>query len=165
MSTNRPVMTAAFNLLLKAANIVSLFALCIMVVLTTMDVFLRYLFSKPITGNIEMTQFLMVFIAFGMGLGLSNGKVIKLTLLSEKFTPKVSSVVESTTDLIGIAFLIVVSWTLFSEGVLSKHMYTVSNILMWPFYIFQIAMALAFTILLAAMLGKFIIDIENMVKR
>jgi len=74
---------------IEIVGFVALIAIVIMMLLTTVDVFLRYLFDSPLLGSFEMTELLMVSIA-GLSLAwctLKSGH-IRVDIITNMFSKK-----------------------------------------------------------------------------
>lgn len=73
----------------------SLITIVVMMLLTTADVILRYLFDRPILGSMEMTELLMVSIA-GLSLAwctLKSGH-IRVDIITNMFSKKTNRVID-----------------------------------------------------------------------
>jgi len=73
----------------------SLVAIVIMMMLTTADVILRYIFDRPILGSMEMTELLMVSIA-GLSLAwctLKSGH-IRVDIITNMFSKKTNRTID-----------------------------------------------------------------------
>lgn len=87
--------SALFTQLINIVGFLALFTLIAMMMLTTVDVFLRYFFDRPILGSIELVELMMVSIA-GLSLAwctLRSGH-IRVDLLLGFFSKKTNRVID-----------------------------------------------------------------------
>jgi TRAP-type transport system small permease protein len=83
----------------------------IMMLLTAADVVLRYFFNKPIAGSFEITEYLMVLIiSFTLAFAAANDGMVKVTLLSERLSPRTQSIFNAFTGIFGIGLFIFLAW-------------------------------------------------------
>jgi len=84
-----------FTHLINIVGFLALITLIAMMMLTTVDVFLRYFFDRPILGAIEMVELLMVSIA-GLSLAwctLKSGH-IRVDIVISMFSKKTNRVID-----------------------------------------------------------------------
>ena len=115
-------MIALTNYLHKIVKFIAAFALLVMMVLTFVDVNLRYWMGEPILGSNEMTEFLLGTIVF-TGLVIVSGERshIVVTLfepLLQKTIPKFYKWLRLTTNLLGILAVtyLITNYTLFMHS-------------------------------------------------
>ncbi|UCG68082.1 MAG: TRAP transporter small permease [Thermoplasmata archaeon] len=80
---------------IEIVGFVALIAIVIMMMLTTTDVILRYLFDSPILGSMEMTELLMVSVA-GLSLAwctLKSGH-IRVDIIINMFSKKTNRTID-----------------------------------------------------------------------
>jgi TRAP-type C4-dicarboxylate transport system permease small subunit len=96
---------------------VARFALFGMMLLTCCDVFLRYVFNRPIVGSYDLVALLgSVVIAFSIPqTTLNKGHVIMETL-TVKLTAKTQKIFAVITGCIGIITFVILGWNLFVYG-------------------------------------------------
>ena len=81
-----------------------------MMMLTVIDVFLRYFFSKPITGSTEYSTYMMIGVGFlGLGLCALNDGHVKVDLIANWYSEKSLLIIDSINYflVVGISMLII----------------------------------------------------------
>ncbi len=81
--------------IIDIVSFVSLMTIVVMMMLTTADVILRYLFDRPILGSMEMTELLMVSVA-GLSLAwctLKSGH-IRVDIITNMFSKKTNKTID-----------------------------------------------------------------------
>lgn len=82
--------------IIDIVGFVSLMTIVVMMMLTTADVILRYLFDRPILGSMEMTELLMVSVA-GLSLAwctLKSGH-IRVDIITNMFSKKTNKTIDA----------------------------------------------------------------------
>lgn len=130
--------------------------LALMMFLTAMDVACRYLFNNPISGAMELVEFMMaILIPFSIAYCAFCKSHVAVEFILEKMPTKVQNIVAFPMNLLTILFLLIISW----QGVLytvetyeSKLTSSVLLIVAYPFVIpVSIGMAVFAVILLYEM--------------
>lgn len=85
--------------------------LAAMMFLIAMDVILRYIFNRPVTGAFELVEYMMaILIPFGIAYcALRNGHV-SVDLVVSRFSRKTQSIVGSITTLLGLGLFLLITW-------------------------------------------------------
>ncbi|MFC1946195.1 TRAP transporter small permease [Chloroflexota bacterium] len=81
-----------------------------MMLLTVADVFLRYVFSRPIIGTTEITEMLMACMVLAMAWCAVERRMVKVELVMGRFSPRVQAIVDSITYLAGMALTAILAW-------------------------------------------------------
>jgi len=91
--------------------IISYFAFSFVVLSTMLDVFLRYFFSKPIMGVIELNQCMMPVMVF-MAIGLTQQKKghISVTILLNRIKAKYRIFLELGAYILAFGFSVLFGW-------------------------------------------------------
>ena len=115
-------------------NVIAGIALTFMMVITTVDVILRF-FRMPIVGTYELVAFAGgVVIGFALPqTTLSQGHVI-VDFFIERFSPEKKAAFQMATRLIGIALFSLVGWNMMKMGMDMLRTGEVSLTLEMPFY-------------------------------
>jgi TRAP-type C4-dicarboxylate transport system permease small subunit len=75
------------------------------------DVFLRYVFSRPSIWITEVSTYLFLYIIFlATAYTLQQGTHIKVTFLLDPFSPRVKRVIDLITSVFAIIFTVVLLW-------------------------------------------------------
>ncbi|MFC1864029.1 TRAP transporter large permease subunit, partial [Thermodesulfobacteriota bacterium] len=92
-------------------NIAGLAALFSMVLVTFVDVFMRYIFSRPIKGVLEITEVIMICAIFLAVASTYNEKGhVCIDVITEKLKGKAKLILEFITTLISAGVLAIVVW-------------------------------------------------------
>jgi TRAP-type C4-dicarboxylate transport system permease small subunit len=135
----------------------------LMVLLTTADVLLRYIFRSPITGAYELTEFMMVVVAFpALAWCAVKGGHVKVDLVMSRLPPRVQSIVDSITLLAALGTYVIMTWQGAMQANLVK---ATSSLLRWPHVPFYWVMALGLAVLCLAIVTLVIKNIAEAVKK
>jgi TRAP-type C4-dicarboxylate transport system permease small subunit len=100
----------------KFLNAVGGVILVLMMLLTVVDVILRYL-GKPITGTYELMGFSgALVIGFAIAQASLDDAHISVDILTERLSPMRKEILLITTKLIGLVLFALISWALFMKG-------------------------------------------------
>jgi TRAP-type C4-dicarboxylate transport system permease small subunit len=149
----------------RGLNIGGMVVLVAMMLLTVMDVLLRYFFIRPIIGSTEVTEYMMVCLALGMAWCVLTGRSVKMDLIVGRFPSRAQGLIDSITDAIGLVVLICLTWQNFQEAITAQRTQVTSPILMIPSYPAKGVLAIAFAWLCLAVLVSLIKNITKAVKR
>lgn len=104
-------------LLSRIGLIVGSVFLALMMIITVLDVFMRYVFSAPISGSAEMTQILLTLTVFaGFILVSRDGTHIVVSIFEPfiaRFSPRLFTLVYAVSNTVGTAFLL---WVLIAAA-------------------------------------------------
>ena len=104
-------LSKAVEPLSRIINSVGIGILAVMMLLTTMDVTLRYVFNRPITGAYELTALMLaVLVAFGLAYTQVHKEHIRIDFIVSRFSPRARAFVDSITTLVGIGILSLITW-------------------------------------------------------
>ncbi len=92
-------------------NSLSGLVLFLMMLLITFDVIGRYFFSHPITGTLEITEFLMVFVVF-MSISCVQQRKghIRVQILTRHLSHRGRIVFDIIAHVIGLVFFLLIAW-------------------------------------------------------
>ena len=125
-------------------SIIAALVLCIMMLLTVVDVAGRYFFMSPIKGGWELTGLLLIPAAtWGMAQCQINKHHIRVKLVLDRFSPKVQAIVDSFAYLLGLGIFSILSWqmVLFSIDYILVPVGGTTEILGMPFFPFTLILA------------------------
>lgn len=92
-------------------NALSGYVLFFMMLLITVDVTGRYLFASPISGTLELTEFLMVFVVFfSLAYVQMRNRHIRVELLTQRFSQRTEHGVAVLTLLLAAVFFAFMAW-------------------------------------------------------
>lgn len=96
------------NALNKTEEIVIVAMFAIMVVAIFSQVVMRYVFNNSLYWSEELGKFMFIWISWlGISIGEKRGEHIKITMLTDKFSPKGQHIVNIISELIVIGILLV----------------------------------------------------------
>jgi TRAP-type C4-dicarboxylate transport system permease small subunit len=95
----------------QAVNSVGIGIIVAMMLLTTGDVSLRYLFNHPILGSVELTEFMMLLVvSFGLAYTQVNKGHIFVELITSRFSPRAQAVIESVGYFLCLVMYLLIMW-------------------------------------------------------
>ena len=81
-----------------------------MMFLTAMDVLLRYVFNRPISGALEITEYMMlIVVAFGLAYCAVMKGHVRVELLAERFPQRTQAIINSITYLLGLGLFALIT--------------------------------------------------------
>ena len=140
--------------------------LAAMTLLTVSDVFLRYAFNRPIIGTTELTELMMVCVAF-LGLAwcaIKQGH-LKVDLVMSRFSPGSQAVVDSITLAAGLCVCAFITWRSFQESMTVLRIGSTSSLLDVPDFPFYLVLTLGFAVLCLVMAANLIQNIARGLKK
>ncbi len=102
------------NVIRKIGDVIatcSLAFFCILMLLTVADILLRYLFSKPIPGTLEIGTAMLPWIVFlGFAFALAKGLHVRLTLITDRLSPRVKLWLDILAYVLGFALCVTMTY-------------------------------------------------------
>ena len=140
------------NSLSRIMNIIACGVLSAMMLLTVSDVFLRYFFRRPIIGATEITENMMVCLAFfALAWCAARQGHLKVDLVISIFSPRVQAVFDTLTGLAGLVMVALITWRNFVEAIAIKELNIVSSLIRIPAFPFYYVIALGCAVLCLVM--------------
>ncbi|MBW1800341.1 MAG: TRAP transporter small permease [Deltaproteobacteria bacterium] len=140
--------------------------IALMVILTVTDVFLRYVFNRPIVGSFELTEFLMVFLVFA---SISYTMAVKghvyVDLVVSRLPSRVSAVIECIISLLAFLLFALVTWRNFLHAGILWERNDISHELSIPIGPFVYFIALGVAVLCLVLLVQFLQSLAQAVKK
>ncbi len=130
----------------KAANLVCIAAIAVMMCAVFADVIMRTFFNSPITGVTELTQCCWVLMTLSFGVVIMENANTMVDIFVEKMPPQVKRIVILLVDLCAIAYSFIIGWRTIIKSLSSKAsniMYVMLGVKEWPF---MMAFALSFIV-------------------
>ena len=155
----------SITFIIEACGIIGVIILLAMMMMTVADVVLRYFFSKPIIGSMEISVVLMACVVF-LGIGwcaLKDGH-ISVDIITGKLSKRGRAVLNGFDNVVTLVLALIVAWRSFVEALSAKEMEITSPILGIPRYPFVFITSFGFFLLFSAALILFIKNIKS-VKR
>ena len=129
-----------FGRFLRLMSLVAGWILVLLMIYTVADVVLRYVFNQPFSGSLEVTEFAMSAIVF-LGIaycGLLGGHVA-VDILDRPLDDPRLRFIPVILLLVSAMLFAAIAWLSAVEALTSMH--RVSNMMRWPHWPFQIAVA------------------------
>jgi TRAP-type C4-dicarboxylate transport system permease small subunit len=150
------------DLLTTVLNVVVCLVLFGMMILTALDVILRYLFNSPILGVLEITEFMMVVIVFfSLAYTQSAKKHVAVDFLVIRLSKRKQRIIDLISYMIYVLLLMVICWKSISKGLEIMETNEVSGTLSFPVFPFFFVVALG----CAAMGVNLLRDMRNTVRQ
>lgn len=103
--------------LYRWANLIGTTIFFLMVCLTFVDVVLRYVFSRPLTGSAEVVGLLLcIVIAFGIAYAHLSHSHITVSLLLERLSGRGKWTADVILNILSFAIMVIVTWQSFNLG-------------------------------------------------
>lgn len=140
--------------------------LTLMMFLTAADVFLRYVFNKPILGSLEITEFMMVIIfALGVAYCTVSKSQIHVDLVFSRIPKKSQAILSSVTHFISLGIVSLLAWQVYVQARLQQGVGTISTVLEIPTYPFITVLAVGLTLLALALVVVFVESLYQVLEK
>jgi len=150
----------------QVVNSVGIFIILLMMLLTTTDVFLRYLFNRPILGTVELTEFMMlIIVSFGLAYTQVNKGHIFVELIVSKFSPKTRAIIESLGYFLCLIIYLLIVWQTLVQADVQRIHGVKTGALEIPKYPFYIILAFGFGLLSFVFLVDLIDSLNRLIKK
>jgi TRAP-type C4-dicarboxylate transport system permease small subunit len=134
----------------------------LMMLLTVVDVFMRYVLNAPITGAIEISQLMMVIVVFPALAWIALERShIRVDLLVVKWPRRTQLMVEIVCLLLTLAMFVIITWQSFLE---SAEVREATSLLQVPESPFHWIMTLGFAMLCLAIVSLVVENIAAIMK-
>jgi len=127
--------------------------LAAMMFLTAADVFLRYIFNRPIAGSYEIVEYLMgMLVSFSVTYCEHEKAHISVDVFLGPLSKKVRVVLSFVTTILAFVFFLLITWQafLYIKDEFGSHL--TSAVLLIPVYPFIATVAVAFAVLCLVLL-------------
>ena len=92
-------------------HIVGMAILAVMMVLTFVDVFGRYILNHPLTGTYEITVYMMsILVAFSLAYCAVMKGHVTVDVVVSRFPERAQAIIDSITGLIGLVLFSLITW-------------------------------------------------------
>lgn len=118
------------------------------------DVLLRYFFNSPLLFVDEVASFLLVLVIFG-GLGYTflGGGHVRVDLITTHLRPALRAWLRAGGLVVGIAFILLVSWTTLQSALTAFRYGRVSTVMLYPLWAPMLLIPAGLLLMSAVMLG------------
>lgn len=122
---------------------VGITVLALMMFLTALDVGLRYIFNRPLSGAFELVEYMMaILIPFCIVYCADQKAHVAVELVLDRFSKKVQSIADTVTTVIALMFAVVIAWQNIIYIFEVKNAHLTSAVLLIPAYPFVIPIAI-----------------------
>lgn len=138
----------------------------IMVLLTVTDIFLRYVFNKPIVGSFELTEFMMVFLVFAsLGYTMRMKGHVGVDLVISRLPERAQAIIESITNLLALCLFSLATWRNVLHAVTTWRRHDVSHELFIPIGPFVLFVAFGVAVLSFVLFVNFLHALTRAVQK
>jgi TRAP-type C4-dicarboxylate transport system permease small subunit len=134
-----------------------------MMMLTVADVFMRYVFSRPIMGTTEITEYLMVCTLLAMAFCALENRHIKVDAVVQYLSPRAQAVVETITLIAGLGLIVILAWQGFEAGLYEMSYDVRSSMLQVPNFPFYVVLVVSFALLCLAIVYTIIRKVRGII--
>jgi TRAP-type C4-dicarboxylate transport system permease small subunit len=147
------------NPFVRWVSIIGMVMFVAMVGLTFVNVILRYIFNRPLTATVELTELMMVIVVF-LGLGYSQfAKThVVMDIVTEKLKPKPKLVMDGFSNFLSVVLFIVVIW---QTALYAVHTNDITSILSIPVNVFAALVPFGSLLLLLLLFRSFLKDLAD----
>ena len=133
--------------IIEVFNVISIAGLLFMMLMTFLNVILRYIFNAPITGSYEMTRMAMIVLTPGIAVNILHKQCLWVDVLVCKFNRVGQMIMDAITLPTSIIIMGLLSWQAYEMILTSIRKQTHFTSIMlyeWPFrVVFFIAMTVS----------------------
>jgi len=154
------------NRIVTVAGMGSTVLLGIMMMLTVVDVVLRYVFSRPIQGSMELTEYLMVCVGtLGLAWCALQGAHIKVDLIVNRFPQRFQKVIDSFNYLLLIGVAGIIASQTFMRANTVRELGVASAMLEVPQYPFVLVTSFSYLLLFLASIMLLVHAISSLISK
>ena len=133
----------AITIFNRITTVIAMTVLFLMMMLTTVDVLGRFLFSKPIDGSFELTEVMLVIIVFcSMAFCQFSKGHINVDMIVRHFSKGTKKGFQILNDVLSLFVMTLIIWKSFENGRMVMQSNDVTMILGIPIYPFVFLVAL-----------------------
>jgi TRAP-type C4-dicarboxylate transport system permease small subunit len=131
--------------LTNGVSFIGMFLLIPMMLLTAVDVIGRTFYSRPISGAVELSSYMMaIFILLGVAYTHQVKGHVRVTMLVSRIPKRAANLLDILTTLLSLFIIGIVAWQGWVVGMEER---TVSDMLRIPQYPFRLLVSLAAALL------------------
>jgi TRAP-type C4-dicarboxylate transport system permease small subunit len=137
-----------------AAALLSGLATLVIAVLISADVLLRYFINSPLLFVDDLASFLLVLVIFGgLAYTFRCGAHVRVDLATTHLPPPVRAWLRAAGLLLGIGFVLVVSWTTLQSAITAYRYGRVSTVMLYPLWAPMLLIPAGLLLMSAVMAG------------
>ena len=158
-------MMRAFESLSRFAVYPAMLVVAAMMLLTVADVTGRYVFSRPVTGTMEITEYMMVCLLLGMATCALEKRHISVNLITNRLSTTAQAIMEIITLLVGLSLVIILAWQGIEAGLFAVAHDLKSSMLKVPDFPFYVVLTVGFSVLCLSMVVLLVQRVVELAKR
>ena len=143
LNVEQPLVAA----LRKSLEYLAAFALCLLILITVLDVVGRYILNAPLPGAFEYVRALMAFVTFAaLPLVCARNEHLRAGILDHLISRRLNLLREPVIQLLSVLVLVAIAWRLWAEAVAkwkSREILSSINLPLWFPIGFMAAMCVA----------------------
>jgi TRAP-type C4-dicarboxylate transport system permease small subunit len=150
----------------KTLNTIAAGVLTSMMILTGVDVTLRYIFNRPIPGSYEITQYIMpIVVAFGLAYCALEDGHVRVELLIAGLPARMQALMNCMANLFFFSLFILITWQSFlrAKGMIDSGL--MSEVLYLPVFPFVLTVTVGSATLCLVVLRDFFDSLLKAVSR
>lgn len=136
-----------------------------MMLLVVSDVLATLVFSRPITGTVEITEYMMICLLVGMAPTAIAGQHVRVDALVQRLKPRVQAILDIILYLFCLGMAAMLTWRGLEQGLLVQSYHATSSMLRIPKFPFYMVLVISFTMLTLAIIFLLVQRIVEVVKR
>ena len=152
------------NTLSGVMTVGALVASAVLMMLTVADVFLRYVFNRPILGTYEMTEYVMVCLLLGMAPCALQGRHVRIDFVVKIFPKLVQKYLDIIFYVAGLGIVAIFAWGGFTQSLSLLSVDARSSMLKIPDFPFYTIVVFSYVMLFLAIVVILIRKIGEAVK-
>jgi tripartite ATP-independent transporter DctM subunit len=136
--------------------------LAVMMLVTTVDVLSRFFFNLPVTGSIEITEFLLLLTIFlGLPHAAAQDRHINIDFLTSRFSERAQFWLDSLMSLIGLSLFVALVWRSIVYLQLMGRLNRTTAVLQIPISPMVLVVIFGFGLLGLVVLLKLLVKLQN----
>lgn len=148
----------------RAAAYISSIIIAVIMLLTVADVFMRYVFSRPISGTTELTEFMLVILVLSVVPTALANRHVSVDIVTSRLTPKGRALFDAVTLIASSWLVAIMGWRAFKACFFMIHNDVRSPTLDIPVYPFYVVLGVTFILLFIVMIALIVQRIEEVAK-
>lgn len=140
--------------------------LAVMMFITAADVLLRYIFNRPLSGTMELTEYMMVIlVSFGLSYCAFVKGLVSVEVVTSRFSSRIQAILNCITYFFSFAFFSVITWQsiVYIRLILKSNL--VSAVLLIPTFPFVAMLALGSLVFTLVLLTSFLEYLSQVVDK
>ena len=160
------LISRGISLMSRFINSIAAGILAVMMFLTATDVLLRYFLNRPITGSLEMTEYLMVIlVSFGLGYCTLLKGHVTVNLFVSRLSPRTQAIINSITYLFSFGLIALITWQSILYISFVRHPKITSSVLHIPTFPFVTILAFGMAVFCLVLLVQFVDFVRQGVRK